>query len=204
MNDPTRFASLNEYYNFIYTISYMMLMELGIWVYNLKGLFHNRNSRNKDYGTILIVILGCWGSLYFSTFFRSRRFIQLAGDILLPHGFYYAGLILILFGTTLRTYAVHSLKRSFTLSVKTGSNQNLVTTGIYRYIRNPAYTGTILSMLGTAFCFRSVFSPSIVLVICFICYGIRIKIEEKALQDRFGNEFTEYCSRSWRLVPFIW
>ena len=37
MDDPSRFTSINEYYTFIYAISYMMLVELGIWIYNFKG-----------------------------------------------------------------------------------------------------------------------------------------------------------------------
>lgn len=55
-----------------------------------------------------------------------------------------------------------------------------------------------------AFCFRSVFSPLLVLLILAICYGIRIKVEEKALYERFGEEFKNYCFRSWRLFPLIW
>lgn len=31
MDDPSRFTSINEYYTFIYAISYMMLVELGIY-----------------------------------------------------------------------------------------------------------------------------------------------------------------------------
>ena len=114
------------------------------------------------------------------------------------------GLAAILIGTTLRIYAVWSLRHTFTLSVKTGSNQQLVTTGVYRYIRNPAYAGTILSMLGNAFCFRSVFAPLVVLLLLAICYGIRIKVEEKALYERFGEDFKNYCFRTWRLIPLIW
>lgn len=118
--------------------------------------------------------------------------------------FLLCGIAFILVGTTLRAVAVWSLRYSFTLSVKTGGNQRLVTTGVYRYIRNPAYAGTMLSMLGNAFCFRSVFSPLLVLLILAICYGIRIKVEEKALYERFGEEFKNYCFRSWRLFPLIW
>ena len=183
---------------------YMMLVELGIWIYNFKGWLKRPDKKNNDYGTILIVMLGCWGSFYFSTYFRSQQFIQIAGEILLPHIFYYVGIAFILVGTTLRAVAVWSLRHSFTLSVKTGGNQRLVTTGVYRYIRNPAYAGTMLSMLGNAFCFRSVFSPLLVLLILAICYGIRIKVEEKALYERFGEEFQNYCFRSWRLFPLIW
>ena len=136
--------------------------------------------------------------------FPGQPFIKIAGDILLPHAFYYVGLAAILIGTTLRIYAVWSLRHAFTLSVKTGSNQQLVTTGVYRYIRNPAYAGTILSMLGNAFCFRSVFAPLVVLLLLAICYGIRIKVEEKALYERFGEDFKNYCFRTWRLIPLIW
>ena len=191
MDDPSRFTSINEYYTFIYAISYMMLVELGIWIYNFKGWLKRPDKKNNDYGTILIVMLVCWGSFYFSTYFRSQQFIQIAGEILLPHIFYYVGIAFILVGTTLRAVAVWSLRQSFTLSV-------------YRYIRNPAYAGTMLSMLGNAFCFRSVFSPLLVLLILAICYGIRIKVEEKALYERFGEEFKNYCFRSWRLFPLIW
>ena len=84
MDDPSRFTSINEYYTFIYAISYMILVELGIWIYNFKGWLKRPDKKNNDYGTILIVMLGCWGSFYFSTYFRSQQFIQIAGEILLP------------------------------------------------------------------------------------------------------------------------
>ena len=43
MDDPSRFTSINEYYTFIYAISYMMLVELGIWIYNFKGWLKRRD-----------------------------------------------------------------------------------------------------------------------------------------------------------------
>ena len=69
MDDPSRFTSINEYYTFIYAISYMILVELGIWIYNFKGWLKRPDKKNNDYGTILIVMLGCWGSFYFSTYY---------------------------------------------------------------------------------------------------------------------------------------
>ena len=73
---------------------------------------------------------------------------------------------------------------------------------------NTLYNGAvklgILNMLGNAFCFRSVFAPLVVLLLLAICYGIRIKVEEKALYERFGEDFKNYCFRTWRLIPLIW
>ena len=60
MNDPSCFTNLHEYYTFIYAISYMMLVEVGIWIYNFRGWLRKPDKKNSDYGTLLIVILGCW------------------------------------------------------------------------------------------------------------------------------------------------
>ena len=87
MNDPSCFTNLHEYYTFIYAISYMMLVEVGIWIYNFRGWLRRLDKKNSDYGTLLIVMLGCWGSFYFSPYFRSQQFTQIAGEILLPQIF---------------------------------------------------------------------------------------------------------------------
>ena len=204
MNDPTCFVNMQEYYYFIYAVSYMMIAEMVIWLYNFKGWIKKPQISNKDCGTLLLVIFACWSSFSISTFFRRDYITEMIGEILIPHCFFYLGLFLLVLGTTLRSWAVWTLKHSFTLSVKTNSSQSLVTMGVYRYIRNPAYVGTILCLLGTAFCFRSAIAPVLVLLICFVCYGIRIYIEEKALRLRFGSDFDNYCAHTWRLIPFIW
>ena len=55
MNDPSRFTSIQEYYYFIYAISYMMLAELCIWIYNFKGWLkkqdHYTHLNNSYYQT---------------------------------------------------------------------------------------------------------------------------------------------------------
>ena len=48
MDDPSRFTSINEYYTFIYAISYMILVELGIWIYNFKGWLKRPDKKNND------------------------------------------------------------------------------------------------------------------------------------------------------------
>ena len=88
--------------------------------------------------------------------------------------------------------------------MQTTCDQHLIQKGFYRYVRNPAYTGSILSLLGIAFSLRNIFAPILVLIICIVCYGIRIKIEEKALKEQFKKEFENYCKNTYCLFPFIW
>ncbi|WP_406542699.1 methyltransferase family protein [Clostridium ljungdahlii] len=62
----------------------------------------------------------------------------------------------------------------------------------------------MLSLLGIAFSLRNILAPIVVLVICVLCYGIRIKVEEKALREQFKKEFEDYCKRTYCLFPFVW
>lgn len=41
MNDPTCFVNMQEYYYFIYAVSYMMIAEMVIWLYNFKSWIKN-------------------------------------------------------------------------------------------------------------------------------------------------------------------
>lgn len=70
MDDPSRFTSINEYYTFIYAISYMMFVELGIWIYNFKGWLKRPDKKNNDYGTILICNAGVLGEFLFQHLFQ--------------------------------------------------------------------------------------------------------------------------------------
>jgi len=70
-----------------------------------------------------------------------------------------------------------------------------VTSGIYRYTRNPMYLGLLLILLGWA-----VFLANIVAFIflpAFIAYLNRFQIrpEEKAMASLFGQDFANYRSK---------
>lgn len=192
--------------SYIYSLFFYILMgsEFIIWLFTSSSFAKKRNGgdtdkKHTDKGSIWFVIIG-----YFLSIFVSYMFTGKTAAVRLPHFFYYAGIILIAGGIVLRVYSVFTLKKAFTLSVQTTKDQHLIKTGPYKIIRNPAYTGSILSLLGIAFALRSVVSPIIVLIICMVCYNVRIKVEEKALRAQFQNEFDDYCSHTYRLFPFIY
>lgn len=72
---------------------------------------------------------------------------------------------------------------------------SLVTTGIYRYTRNPMYLGLLLFLAAWAIYLGSVlaFAP----LILFVLYMDRFQIEpeERALVIVFGKEYTAYRAR---------
>jgi len=77
--------------------------------------------------------------------------------------------------------------------------QELVTTGLYAYCRNPMMLGTILYYLGLVLLVGSL-TGVVLVVLVEVLYGVYIKfVEEKELELRFGREYMEYR----KYTPFI-
>lgn len=71
----------------------------------------------------------------------------------------------------------------------------LVTSGVYRWTRNPMYLGFLLLLLGwTAWLSNA---AALVLLSGFVVFLDRFQIrpEERALESRFGGEFAAYRAR---------
>jgi protein-S-isoprenylcysteine O-methyltransferase Ste14 len=71
----------------------------------------------------------------------------------------------------------------------------LVTAGIYRWTRNPMYAG--LSMLLVGWAVRLGTLSPFMLVPPFILLMTQVQIlpEERALRERFGDEYDRYCQQ---------
>lgn len=69
----------------------------------------------------------------------------------------------------------------------------LVTSGIYRYTRNPMYVGVTLVLIGIAAWLW--WLPAILAPAGFVAYITRFQIgpEERALADKFGAQYEQYC-----------
>ncbi|MHA2211349.1 MAG: methyltransferase family protein [Candidatus Thorarchaeota archaeon] len=80
----------------------------------------------------------------------------------------------------------------------------LVTTGMYRYIRNPQYLGFLLLLFGYAFSLGSILVASLIVIGLFAIFRSRIMLEEGLLLDAFGDEYRVYKERTWRLVPRVY
>ena len=115
-----------------------------------------------------------------------------------------AGALIVILGSVIRVIAIRRLGRFFTSRVRLHDGQNLIKEGFYRYVRHPSYTGVLLGVLGCITLFASVlgFAAFILLMIPSMLY--RIRVEERALTEQFGEEYTEYCKKTKRLIPFIY
>ncbi|PWR72555.1 methyltransferase family protein [Methanospirillum lacunae] len=77
-------------------------------------------------------------------------------------------------------------------------------TGIYHYIRHPAYPGSIISATGVTLAFQNILIPIIVVGVLIPAVLLRISYEEAAFCDHLGPAYEEYMKETWRLIPFIY
>jgi len=77
--------------------------------------------------------------------------------------------------------------------------QRLITTGPFRYCRNPMTLGTILAYLGLSIAAATITGILIVLALTTLLLVYLKRMEERELAERFGEEYLAYR----RDVPFI-
>lgn len=114
-----------------------------------------------------------------------------------------SGIILIVCGLVIRWVAILTLKRQFTVDVAITEYHRLVTEGIYKYLRHPAYAGSLLSFLGLGLVFASYISIPVILLPIAGAFLYRIRVEEQVLVGNFGAAYLDYCSSTKRLIPFV-
>jgi protein-S-isoprenylcysteine O-methyltransferase Ste14 len=182
----------------------MILAEVFIYFYTTNKNKSNEKINKTDKGSKWLLMINFYVCIYISFFMVSVSVAEKIRNLVLPNIFSYIGVVLMLIGIVIRLAAVLTLKRAFTLSVQTANTQHLITNGIYHKVRNPAYTGSICSLIGTSVGLRNVIAILVVFILSMICYMIRINIEEKALRMHFGEEFIDYKRHTYHLIPYIW
>ncbi len=94
------------------------------------------------------------------------------------------------------------LDRQFSVEITLQENHMLITTGPYKFIRHPRYSGITAFFLGISLVFNS-FLAIAVLILLFMVLLWRIFKEELLMKQEFGQDWEEYFSKSWRLIPFL-
>jgi protein-S-isoprenylcysteine O-methyltransferase Ste14 len=80
--------------------------------------------------------------------------------------------------------------------------ERLVTSGIYRYIRNPMYLGHIIFLVGLSLTLQSTLAALITLGTA-IWFNYRVRRDESRLIDLFGDSYLQYLKQTKRWIPYV-
>jgi protein-S-isoprenylcysteine O-methyltransferase Ste14 len=112
------------------------------------------------------------------------------------------GLSLVALGAIVALAGVVAFRRERTTvnPMTPDASSSLVSSGVYRYSRNPMYLGFLLALAGLAVYLSN--AAAAVLLVAFVAYmnQYQIKPEERALLATFGPSFMHYMSRVRRWV----
>jgi protein-S-isoprenylcysteine O-methyltransferase Ste14 len=105
------------------------------------------------------------------------------------------GLILIFVGISMAAISFRLMSKIKTTFIPDGVPQKLVSTGPFKFSRNPIYLGMFLILFGTAFLMGSVSALLVSLIFTLIINFPWISHEEKKMSEIFGEDWINYCSK---------
>ncbi|KAI5011202.1 hypothetical protein ZWY2020_013339 [Hordeum vulgare] len=115
------------------------------------------------------------------------------------------GLLMVLFGEIIRKIAVVTAGRAFThvIRIQYEDQHQLVTHGIYRFMRHPGYSGFLLWAVGTQVMLCNPVSTVLFALVLWRFFSKRIPYEEFFLRQFFGSQYEEYARKVHSGLPFI-
>lgn len=139
---------------------------------------------------ILAYLVGFVVQLYLPIPFQSPEIVRISLIV---------GLILVISGVAFAFSALGIFRKRSTTTIPFETPTSLVTSGPYRFTRNPMYVGLTLIYLGVAGT-RAELWPVIVLplLLAYVNF-IVIPVEERHLHDVFGDAYSQYAAgvRRW-------
>ena len=95
------------------------------------------------------------------------------------------------------------LGRNWSISLEIRKGHQLVTHGVYRYVRHPMYAAIWLFSLAQGLLLANWTAGWSACVAFAIMYFVRIPREERMMSEFFGEEYRDYMRRSGRVFPRI-
>jgi protein-S-isoprenylcysteine O-methyltransferase Ste14 len=96
----------------------------------------------------------------------------------------------------LRIESIRAQGPQFSCAVSIQQEHRLATSGPYRWMRHPAYTGAIGTIAGLSLVFGNPAAAAIMTGLVWIWMETRIRDEEKLLLAVFGLEFSRYVRQT--------
>jgi protein-S-isoprenylcysteine O-methyltransferase Ste14 len=104
------------------------------------------------------------------------------------------GCVLAAIGVFFFAISVVTMRNNWRAGFSENQNTSLVTSGIYRFSRNPAFVGFDLLYIGCAAAFSNVVMLAFA-AISVTAFHVQILGEEKFLTEKFGQEYVDYKTK---------
>ncbi|MGD0709965.1 MAG: isoprenylcysteine carboxylmethyltransferase family protein [Bacteroidales bacterium] len=160
----------------------------------------SNDKKGQDKGSLgfmwIMITLSIFSGIIFSSYVK----ILISDQLIVP----YIGLAIIVVGMILRFISIWTLGSFFTVDVTIREDHKIKKDGVYRFLRHPSYSGSLLSFIGFGISLNNWLSLIVVTILITVGLINRIRIEEKVLTDQFGADYLDYKKNTYRLIPWIY
>ena len=113
-----------------------------------------------------------------------------------------ASILILLIGILILIIPVSKFIKSKTTidPIKFKKVNKLVTSGIYKYSRNPMYLGLLLIVISSSILYLNIYSVTTPIIFYYWINRFQIKREEIFLTEKFGKEYLLYMTRTRRWI----
>ena len=111
------------------------------------------------------------------------------------------GLVLFAAGLAFAVWARLAIGRNWGTPMTEKDEPELVTSGPYRLVRHPIYSGILLAAAGTAVALSWPWLVLVALIGIYFAYSAAV--EERFLEQQFPEQYAAYERRTKMLVPFV-
>ena len=111
------------------------------------------------------------------------------------------GVILLVAGIAFAIWARIYLGRNWGMPMTKKDEPELVTSGPYRFVRHPIYSGLLLAILGTALATNIFWLIALAVMGLYFVYSARV--EERLMMTSFPDVYPRYRANTKMLIPFL-
>jgi protein-S-isoprenylcysteine O-methyltransferase Ste14 len=99
--------------------------------------------------------------------------------------------------------AFKTLGKQWDVQAKIIEGHELITTGPYRIVRHPIYSGMFGLLIITGYSMTQLWVYLIAIILFLVGTIFRIKVEERLLIQHFGDDYLKYKKRVSTIIPYL-
>jgi protein-S-isoprenylcysteine O-methyltransferase Ste14 len=115
-----------------------------------------------------------------------------------------AGTVLLALGLWLFHRSHKDLGTNWSITLEVREKHQLITHGVYRWVRHPMYLALLVYSVGQALALPNWLAGPSYGVAMLLLFALRLGPEERMMLEQFGEDYKAYRSTTKRLIPGIW